>query len=83
MLVEILHKGRFHPLPEAGVRKVAANAWQVRIPREAASLDRLRRDWTEEAWDGVILSLDGREMEPAVTSAIDPSSLTLSVLHLG
>lgn len=82
-MVEVLHKGRFHAIPEASVTRIAANAWEIRIPRDAPTLGRLRRPWTEEGWDGAVLSVEGRETEPCLTSRIDAQAVTLSAFHLG
>ena len=82
-MVELLHRGRFYPVPEASAVPLAANAWDVTIPRDAPALLRARREWTEAGWDGAVLSIDGRETEPALTSRIDARSVTLSVYHLG
>lgn len=77
MSVELLVKGRFRPLAGATCRKVAANAWEVRVPKTP---ENLRLAGPElRGLDGAVFGVDGLQTEPGVVSAEGRESVTVSV----
>ncbi len=83
MTIEILHRGRFHPVPDATARVVALNAVEIALPRASRVHALCRRQPTAEAWDGAVFAVDGVEAEPAVGSGEDASGVRVTVLLLG
>ena len=83
MTVEVLARGRFQAVPDATVRAVGPNAFEIRLPVGSPIHARCRRRPEPEAWDGAIFSLDGVETEPAVGSGADAGAVQVTVLILG
>lgn len=81
MPVEIWIKGRFRELPDATVRAVSGNAWQVRVERSDAVAKVIRGDLSK-ALEGAILVVEGMECEPAVVSQESKAAVTVSVWAL-
>lgn len=82
MIIELLHRGRFHPIDDATARSLASNAWEIRLPLASPAHRLARRAPTPEAWDGAIFALDGAQTEPATGSGLDRGALYLTVLIL-
>jgi hypothetical protein len=82
MRIELENKRRFWPIEGAKVLPVAKNAWHVRLPRDSEQVQRCRRPWTLEGWDGALICVDGVEAEPAVASDINATHVTLTVYIL-
>jgi hypothetical protein len=79
MRIELEHRRRLHEVKGATVKPLAANAYEVCLPRDDEAVQRSRRPWTVEGWDGAVLVLDGKDAEPAVASGIDPRKVRLTV----
>ncbi len=82
MSIELLHRNRFLPLDDATARQLAANVWEIRIPRGDGVHHRTRRAPQLEAWDGAVFALDGVQTEPATGSGEDASAIRLTVVIL-
>ena len=80
MRIELEHRRRLYDVPDAKVVCLAANAYEVTLPRDADAVQRARRPWTLEGWDDAVLVLDGVDGESAVASRIDARQVTLTVL---
>lgn len=80
MDLQILVRGRFFPLEGATVKKVALNAWEIRVPRDEAVAKRARRKLSVEAWDGAVFLIDDVETEPAMVSKETSDALFLTAL---
>jgi hypothetical protein len=74
---EVLVRGRFVGVPEAEVRHVRANAWQVRVPR-TPEIDRRLRGALDA--DEIVAGLDGVEAFQAVVSETRDDATILVLL---
>lgn len=79
MTIEVLVRGRYHPLPGATARPIGGNAWQVRIPRSPEAARLLRR-WEVESLDDVVLALDGEDSLQVIGSGGTDEELVATVL---
>lgn len=78
--VEVVHRNRFLPLPDADATEVAGGAWSVRIPTDSTAHRTTRRAPTAEGWDGAIFSINGIETQPAVGSAETRTHVVVTAL---
>ena len=76
------HRRRAQALPGATARKVAGNAWEIRIPKDHVLHGRLRREPTPEGWDDAVFLLDDQESQPVVGSGEDDRSVWVTALFL-
>ena len=81
MKVEIAINGRFRVLPQAAVSELASNCWEVQLPL-GPPLSKWVRGKLPDALDGVVLALDEQECEPALVTASDARTATLTVYAL-
>jgi hypothetical protein len=79
MRIELEHRRRLHEVAGATVVTLAPNAYEITLPRSDDAVQRARRPWTLEGWDGAVLVLDGQDAEPAVASGIDAEGVRLTV----
>lgn len=79
MRIELEVRRRLHEVASATVKPLAANAYEVTLPRDDDAVQRCRRPWSIEGWDGAVLVLDGQDAEPAVASGIDGKAVRLTV----
>jgi len=68
--VELLVRNRFLTIPGTTARFVAANAWEISVPRDDTTARLSRRTLDPEAWDTAVFSLDGVQAHEAVGSGI-------------
>lgn len=81
--VELLVRNRFFSLPGVVATQLAANAWELAIPRTDDVRKLSKRGDDPEAWDEAIFSIDGVQSEPAIGSGFDATTIRVTVLVLG
>ena len=81
-VVEVLHRSRFFPLPSAVAERIAANAWEIRIPIDDTVRRVSKTPADPASWDGAVFSIDGVQTEPAVGSGGDATAVRVTVLVL-
>jgi len=79
MRIELEHRGRLYDVAGATVKPISPNTFEVTLPRDDQAVQRSRRPWTLEGWDGASLVLDERDAEPAIASGIDDKAVRLTV----
>ena len=82
MIITVLHRRRAEPLTGATAQKIAGNAWEIRIPKDAALHKRLRREPTPEGWDDAVILLDDRESQPVLGSGDDADTIWVTAIFL-
>jgi hypothetical protein len=80
--VSVLVRNHFHPLKTATATRIAANAWDVRIPTDAATLKIARRGAAAEDWDGAVFLIGDQQAEPALGSGEAPGEVRVTALVL-
>jgi len=80
--IEVLHRRRAEPLTGASARKIAGNAWEIRIPKDESLHQRLRRPATPEGWDEAVILLDDRESQPVLGSGEDDRTIWVTAIFL-
>ena len=78
MDLQILVKSSFRPISGVDVRALTTNSWTLRFDRNAQYPKFFRGD-LERLLDGAIFLIDDVESEPAVMSAVDGRSVTVTV----
>jgi hypothetical protein len=80
--IEVLHRGRFWPLPGASATKIAANAWEITIPIDDAVRRFAKSPGDPSAWDDAVFAIDGVQTEPAVGSGGGGDAVRVTALVL-
>ena len=75
--IEILRRNRFVELEGATAEKVAANAWEVAIPRDTTGF---RKAITPETFDDAVFAIDEVESVFAIGSGTRKGAVLVSVL---
>jgi hypothetical protein len=70
-------------IPGMSARRIAANAWEVRIPRTELARKLSKRGDDPLAWDDAVFAIDGVETEPSVGSGLDPDVIRVTAILLG
>lgn len=78
--VSVVHRRRVTALPDATARRVAANAWEVVLPREGALAKAIRAPLTVDTVDQLVLMIDDAESLQVIGSAEDATTVTATVL---
>lgn len=81
-VIEVLHRNRFRPVPDASVEAISGNAWTVRIPTDSRIHTEIKRSPTPEGWDGAVFFIDGKETEPSLGSGVRRGFVEISAYAL-
>lgn len=79
--VAVLVRNQFIPLPDARVRSLGANAFELSFTVTAPIKKRMRPTRLED-WDGAIFAIGEDESQPAMGTALDGDTVTVTVLML-
>ena len=78
--VQILIRGTFKPLPGATATHVAANAWEVRVPKSEAVARTLRGTPTMAGFDEAVVLIGDEESVQCLATRESGAAVWLSVL---
>ena len=78
MDLQILVKSSFRPISGAQVASLTPNSWTLQFERQAKYPKFFRGD-LEKLLDGAVFLIDDVESEPAVMSAVNGQSVTVTV----